>query len=549
MANKFSSKLPYKKGFGASSTNLVIDWYSTVNTDVLILYNNSQYTLHINSYNSAKGLFNITFKELEITKDIYLSSVRNLKLNNIIPKIADLNDIKWYYKIGDIVNDNLRNMKIISYDLQKNKNNHNIKSYLYECLNCGNKDLITEKSLKRGCNCSVCSHTKVVQGINDIATTHPDICIYFVDPSVCKTISIGTRKSFEVICPNCRYKKPKKMQPKTLIYNGIACPKCSDSISFGEKYFLSLLDQLNIPYKYQYEPNWSINKHKYDFYLYYINCIIEVHGLQHYEECFKIKNSKRSSRTLKEEQENDLYKKHLALQNNTVHYIVIDARESYGRFIKNSILNSELTNILNLDTIDWIKCNKDAFKSKLKEACDLYNEMYTISGIAEKLNLNRKTIRHYLLRGSKVSLCNYTPKDSIKESFKRTNKRNLNKPVVCLETKTSYTSIKEASSATGANPINIGHCCRGSRKTTGGFHWMYEHDYKNSSKLEINDIISKTPFIINLDTLELFYSIKEAQEFYGLKGNITLCCQGKNATACGYRWMYYKDYLTIYNTN
>ena len=51
--------------------------------------------------------------------------------------------------------------------------------------------------------------------------------------------------------------------------------------------------------------------------------------------------------------------------------------------------------------------------------------------------------------------------------------------------------------------------------------------------------------VINLDTGEIFNSIKEAGEKYNMKNpyNICACCAGKRKTAGGYRWSYYNDYL------
>lgn len=543
MESKFLTNLPLKKGFGANLNKEIIDWYATINTDILILYNCKKYTLHINSYTSKKGLLNITFKELSITKDIYVSTMRSLSFSNIIPKESTISNVNWRYKINEVISDERRYLTILEYILKQDKNNHNLKYYRYKCLTCGNVDIMSEKSLNKKANCSVCSNKKVVVGINDIATTHPNLCKFFANPTDCKTLSIGTRTKVEVICPICGYEKDKKMYPKTLLSNGIACPKCGDGTSYPEKFCLSLLEQANIRFAYQISPNWANNKFKYDFYLLDYNCIIEVHGLQHYETGFNIKNSKKAIRTLQEEQANDLFKEYLANTNNINHYIIIDARESCSNFIKNNILNSQLVNLLDLTNIDWDKCAFDAMQSRVKIACDFYNKGFTIAHICKLLKSSRTTVRKYLSKGSKISFCNYNPNNSIKESFKRPNKRNPTKSVVCLETKEIYNSINEAASVTGSNPVNIGNCCKGKRKTSGGYHWMYKSDYEKSSLAEINSITNKLPFIINLDTLETFYSIKEAQEFYNSKGNITLCCQGKYLTACGYRWMYYKNYI------
>ena len=52
-------------------------------------------------------------------------------------------------------------------------------------------------------------------------------------------------------------------------------------------------------------------------------------------------------------------------------------------------------------------------------------------------------------------------------------KKNCKK-VLCVETKIVYGSLKEASVAVNLKvPTPIGLCCRGERKTAGGYHWEY----------------------------------------------------------------------------
>ena len=72
-------------------------------------------------------------------------------------------------------------------------------------------------------------------------------------------------------------------------------------------------------------------------------------------------------------------------------------------------------------------------------------------------------------------------------------------------------------------------------------------NYKNTGKEGIlegskNKLIeSHKVKVINLDTGEIFNSMKEAGEKYNMKNpwNISSCCTGKRKTAGGYRWAYY----------
>lgn len=58
----------------------------------------------------------------------------------------------------------------------------------------------------------------------------------------------------------------------------------------------------------------------------------------------------------------------------------------------------------------------------------------------------------------------------------KTNGKTTNKPVTNIDTKISYESIGQAAMATGIAKSNIARCCKGERKTAGGYHWKYKED-------------------------------------------------------------------------
>ena len=49
----------------------------------------------------------------------------------------------------------------------------------------------------------------------------------------------------------------------------------------------------------------------------------------------------------------------------------------------------------------------------------------------------------------------------------------VNKEVVCVDTGEVFSSIRQASRATGADPSAIAKCCNGKRKTANGYQWQY----------------------------------------------------------------------------
>jgi hypothetical protein len=139
----------------------------------------------------------------------------------------------------------------------------------------------------------------------------------------------GRREKEIFICDKCGHENSKWVYQ--MAYQGFSCEQCSDGISYPEKFFASLLNQIGIEYEKQKVFEWSkevtsdwkslCGFKKYDFYISSFDCIIEVHGIQHHEESFK---RIKGARSLIEEQENDRLKKELAINNKIKHYIVID---------------------------------------------------------------------------------------------------------------------------------------------------------------------------------------------------------------------------------
>ena len=283
-----------------------------------------------------------------------------------------------------------------------------------------------------------------------------------------KKYTTGSAEKIEVKCPYCG--RTKKVTPHNVYrQHSIGC-SCGDGISYPEKLMENVLIQLGIEYERQYKPNWSENK-IYDFYLPDANTIIEAHGVQHYEETTR-------GRSLKEEQENDRSKEELALNNGIKYYMIIDCRKSELEYIKNNILNSKLNEILDLNNIDWAKCEEYALKNKVKEVCDYYNEHPGIftTDLVKEFGIDRTTIAKYLKSGTKLGWCKYDSKEAMRYNAKFTGKHN-SKPIsqFTLEGEfiKTYPSAAEIERQTGIGNSNISACCRGKQKSAGGFIWRF----------------------------------------------------------------------------
>ena len=223
-----------------------------------------------------------------------------------------------------------------------------------------------------------------------------------------KRYSKSSGEKIEVVCPICNTTKTTTINK---IYNRgkISCVNCGDNIKYPEKFMSNILRELNIEFVQQLSMKnfkWIGDK-RYDFYLPDYNAIIETHGRQHYEKAGGF------YKTLEEEQENDRIKEQLAKENGIDNYIVIDCRNSDTEWIKNSILNSELNEIFDLNNVDWEKIDLLSLSSNIiKEVCDCWNnkqEWETTRHLAKYFNLNQGVVISYLNKGASLNLCSYNP--------------------------------------------------------------------------------------------------------------------------------------------
>lgn len=354
-----------------------------------------------------------------------------------------MNKINWRYKIGDRIidyNDDgsiRRDLLILDKEIrvkQLKRQISNEKWYKCRCNICSWDNMWKSEShlyyTKRGCAC--CQNQVVIRGINDLATTNPDLIKYFDNIDDTYTHTKASDKYVRLHCPSCNYKK--FMTIHILYAQGFSCPICNDGYSYPEKLFHSILKKLKIKYIFQLSKRtfeWC-DKFRYDFYLPDFNTIIEVHGSQHYGNNFI------NGRTELEEKNNDNIKKQLALDNAIKHYVTIDAKKSNLLYIKNSILNSELSKIIDLSNLDWNLCGEEASKSLVVDVCkyyeiNKYRDDFYVNEITKKFHISKSCIVKYLKNGNDIGLCRYDAKESLITTGIKNGKRN-NKTVYVYDT-------------------------------------------------------------------------------------------------------------------
>lgn len=342
----------------------------------------------------------------------------------------------------------------------------------WKCIKCTGEFDMSLNSRTSGQNCPYCSGKRTLIGYNDLFTTHLHVAELLVNKERGYELTAGSGKRELFKCTNCGYEKTKTIQK--VVDRGFSCPKCSDGISYGEKFMFNMLEQVT-DFEIHKIFEWSNNK-IYDFYLRSIDCIIETHGRQHYSYTGFFKS-------LEEEKKNDQLKEHLALMNGINHYIIIDCSESVMSYIKRSILSSKLDLLLDLSKIDWLECHKYATSSLVKIASDYWESgIKSTIEIGKIIGINNNNVRGYLKQGAELGWCDYDAKEVMKQIGKSNG--GLNKVEIVQLTKDNeliniWKSGREASNKLDLNPSAITNALKGKSKTCGGFKWMYLEVYEH----------------------------------------------------------------------
>ena len=333
-------------------------------------------------------------------KTIGTNYFKDCKLGNLLGLINK--DFK--VEIGQEFIDDNRNIKIIGRKMKKDNSGITRKMYNYHCNVCKWSDgWIDESHLLHGIGCSCCAKTVIVPYVNDVYTTNPELVKYFKYEEDTHKTTVCSKKKFMMVCHFCSNEQ--LYSTEKLSTYGFSCKRCGDGISYGEKFIYSLLKQIKENFVTQLSRttfDWC-DKYKYDFYLPRINTIIEVHGIQHYEEnrnslyCYNASN--------------DEIKEKLAKQNGIKKYIVIDCRKSNLQYIKESIINTNLLQLLNVteNEINWIECDRFTSKSFLITVCEYKNNHPELSttDIGKVFHMARTTIQSYLQKGATLGICIY----------------------------------------------------------------------------------------------------------------------------------------------
>ena len=434
---------------------------------------------------------------VEYNKQLKWMLVDNIRYFQFIPiKEKNIVDkpVEYKYQIGEILYDEKRYIRIINrYIKYGNPNKKNqtarIKFYDIECLKCGFiQEGIREYDIVKGNGCPVCNicPKMVVEGINDITTTDPWMIPYFQGGyDEAKQYTKCSHKKIDPICPECGNRLHKKISISNIFATKkIPCPKCQDGISFPNKIIFNVFLQIEKEidfFEREFYPQWCKfefrNKNRRGLYdIYFVKdgkqFIVEMDGaLGH-----GIKDTKEL--TKEESKFVDSVKDKLAKEHD-IHVIRIDCKNVDMDYIKNNILNSELKNIVNLHHVDWDMVERESEKNLIKQICKEYDEGLAYNEILKKYKISNVTLGRYLKKGNNLGWIEY---DGIFERSKTIKNKYAN-PVCQFDREQKfikfYCSQSDAQRITGISSSTIGECCKGKRKTAGGYIWKYADEVGN----------------------------------------------------------------------
>lgn len=341
----------------------------------------------------------------------------------------------------------------------------------WECVcDCGNRVVKTAQSLRSGksksCGClrNEIGNKDFEYSVGEIVTSKHGKFEIIEQKRVSRECARIKDKKYVCKCADCG--EVNEILEHTLKSNLGSCKACSDTRSFGERFFYWFLKQTEVDFETEFSSEW-IGRKRFDFYfkLNDVDVIVEIDGNQHY---------KRGHRRLSLEQikEIDYYKQSNA-ELKGFKVVRIKCGKSEFEEIKKSICDSELSKLFDLSKIDWRKCYYMSMSSKQRMVRELWNNgLKSTREISEKTGIHQNYVSKLLKSCSELGFCEY---DSKAESVKGAKCSTNGKPIICINNGKIYASAKECSKNSMEDfdifltDGGITRVCRKERKLYKGF--------------------------------------------------------------------------------
>lgn len=357
----------------------------------------------------------------------------NIKPVNFKPRRKD-----YDYNIGDIIDVRSGQVEILETTYKTIKNGTRRKAYKAKCLKCGYVYTDYDYNFYKGVGCGCCDNKVVVKGKNDIWTTNPNLAKMLVNKEDGYRYTENSGYKVDWICPIC-HTIHKQKAINNISKRGLNCI-CHKTKSYPNRFMYFLLNDLGINFEDEKIFNWS-EKKRYDFYIPSLKAIIEMHGNQHYVENYSF-----TKKLLSEQQNNDNYKKELAIGNGIYYYFEIDSSQSDFNYIKNNIIKSELGKLLHCDKANWEIIRNNCEKNVIYEIAKYWNNgIYLAKDIGNIVGLSKSSVRKFLNKCQKFGLIKKYDKTVI---YKNRGKKardsyyqNFSKPIKCNENGMCFGSV------------------------------------------------------------------------------------------------------------
>lgn len=344
---------------------------------------------------------------------------------------------------------------------------------------------INPGDLLRKKGCPYCKNKKVSSDKeNSIGKTYPELLKYFINEEEAFKYTIGSRKKFYFKCPDCNKQKTTPIPAYNLYYFGFKCEFCEDTGSIPNRFIREVAKELlNLKkiddYKLEYGPQWA-KPYRYDCYIKKDNLdiLIEMDGIQHKE------NRGSFSKGVKER---DLIKNQLAEQNNFI-LIRIDCENTNFNILKNLLLNSELSKLIDLNDIKWKDVKIRMQENLMKKICEEYNkhDYISLKELSKIFHVSTKTAQNMLILGNEIKICEYDKNSHFQDGLGRKLKKPIdiydldNNLITSFESKKdSYQWIKEKTGGCKIKYIN--DCLKGNRISYKNYIFKYHNLDKNKN--------------------------------------------------------------------
>jgi hypothetical protein len=480
----FLENLPMKYGIGSNKNVLIVDWENSIGYEIKFIYDNIEDFIKTISYNKAKSIVKIEYKNEEF--DIASGNLKKCKLGVILNKFKK----EYKYSVGDIIQDEngkgliLKQIKIGS---------KNIRGYLIKCLDCNNTYQRSEYHIqdRDGFKCTICSD----------GNKYPSKFLY--DLLKQQNIDFDTEYS-----PSwCKYKLHKKMKQGRYDFlfelNNIKYiietdgKQHSEEKSENSNWEITLVEQIYI----DTEKDRLAEKHNIK--------IIRIN-------CGKSELAFMKDSILNNKEINELFDlsdidwlqcHQFALSNRVkeacdIYNNGIYRTEDIAKIMKmaQGTINKYLKQGYELNWCEY-RVPSEFARYNIKIVCNMWNNgVKNIKQICKLSKLYEKTVVKYLKEGAKQGICTYNPQEEINKAISG-NWKDRMRQFICIENGIIFNNAKECIKYFKENfnikliQGSISKVCLGKSSYHKGYHFKYVSDLTEEQikgiqeKAKLNQVI------------------------------------------------------------